>query len=48
MEAMDDLMLFCIWALLAVGAYMAGDKALAGNLASGWMGAVGMYLKGKA
>ena len=44
----DDLLLFGVWALLAVGAWLAGDKVLANTLTSGWMGAVGVYLKGQS
>lgn len=47
-KSLDDLILFGAWALLIVGAYAAGLDDLAANLASGWMGAAAMYLKGKA
>jgi hypothetical protein len=47
-EHLDDLTLFGVWALLVVAAYLAGMDDQAANLASGWMGAAAMYLKGKA
>jgi hypothetical protein len=47
-ERLDDLTLFGVWALLVVCAYLAGASDQANSLASGWMGAAAMYLKGKA
>lgn len=43
-----DIYLFTLWAFLAAVAIVLGAKELGNNLASGWAGALAMYLRGRS